>query len=80
MSITPKVVIELDSTGVVSATSTVPIELVVLNLDYDPETEKTITIDGIQAACYRVEVDTDTEDYCEMVFREVETLEESNQP
>lgn len=80
MSITPKVVIELDSTGVVSATSTVPIELVVLNLDYDPETEKTIIIDGIQAACYCVEVEADSEDYCEMVFREVETLEESNQP
>lgn len=33
MSPVPKVVIELDSTGVVSATSTVHIDLVVLNLD-----------------------------------------------
>ena len=80
MSSPPKVVIELDSTGVVSATSTVPVDLIVLNLDYDEETEKTITIDGIQTAYYRVEVGEDTEDYCEMVFKEVETQEESNQP
>ena len=80
MSPVPKVVIELDSTGVVSATSTVPIDLIVLNLDYDEETEKTVTVDGIQAAYYRVEVDTDTDEYCSLVFREVETLEETNQP
>ena len=80
MSTLPKVVIELDSTGVVSATSTVPVDLIVLNLDYDEETEKTVTVDGIQAAYYRVEVGTDTEDYCEFVFREVETMEETNQP
>ena len=76
----PKIVIELDSTGVVSATSTVPVDLIVLNLDYDEETEKTVTVDGIQAAYYRVEVDTDTDEYCDLVFREVETLEETNQP
>lgn len=76
----PKIVIELDSTGVVSATSTVPVDLIVLNLDYDEETEKTVTVDGVQAAYYRVEVGTDTEDYCEFVFREVETMEETNQP
>ena len=76
----PKIVIELDSTGVVSATSTVPVDLIVLNLDYDEETEKTVTVDGIQAAYYRVEVDTDTDEYCDLVFREVDTLEETNQP
>ena len=76
----PKIVIELDSTGVVSATSTVPVDLIVLNLDYDEETEKTVTVDGIQTAYYRVEVDTDTDEYCDLVFREVETLEETNQP
>ena len=76
----PKVVIELDSTGVVSATSSIPVDLIVLNLDYDEETEKTVTVDGVQAAYYRVEVGTDTEDYCEFVFREVETMEETNQP
>ena len=76
----PKIVIELDSIGVVSATSTVPVDLIVLNLDYDEETEKTVTVDGIQAAYYRVEVDTDTDEYCDLVFREVETLEETNQP
>ncbi len=74
----PKVVIELDSTGVVSATSTVPVDLIVLNLDYDDETEKTVTIDGIQTAYYRVEVGTDTDEYCDLVFREVESIEESN--
>lgn len=80
MSTLPKIVIELDSTGVVSATSTVPVDLIVLNLDYDDETEKTVTVDGVQAAYYRVEVGTDTEEYCDLVFREVETLEETNQP
>ena len=76
----PKVVIELDSTGVVSATSSIPVALLVLTLHYAEETEKTGTVDGGQAAYYRVEVGTDTEDYCEFVFREVETMEETNQP
>ncbi len=80
MTTLPKVVIELDNTGVVSATSTIPIELIVLNLDYDEETEKTVTVDGIQTAYYRVGVETDTDEYCDLVFREVEILEETNQP
>lgn len=56
MSTLPKVVIELDSTGVVSATSSVPVEPIVLNLDFYEESEKTIIINGIQVAYYRVEV------------------------
>lgn len=70
-----RVVVELDSTGFVTAYADQLVDLVILDHSVI-DSPTTITVEGIQVAYNHVQVDLD-DDQCYAVFRELEDHEDT---